>query len=64
MRISLLEGELSKEKNKYLVLEQNMFQLISSFGTIQEQLENTLEEQRQEIYSYQGYRHPMLLEDL
>lgn len=64
VKISLIEGELSKEKNRYLILEQNMIQLISSFGDIQEKLEATLEEQREELYSYQGYRHPMIIEDL
>lgn len=37
-----MEGDLTNERNKYLVLERNMMCFIKDFGEIQDQLEGLL----------------------
>ena len=59
-----MEGDLTTEKNKYLVLERNMMCFIKDFGAIQDQLEDILDVQREIIYERAEYRHPMIMEDL
>ncbi len=41
-----------------------MLKLITEFSALQEQLEETLDVQREAIYSKVEYQHPMIIEDL
>lgn len=35
VRISLMDGQLTEQKNKYRILEKNMLTLIKDFGKLQ-----------------------------
>lgn len=64
VKISLLEGEVDREKNRYQILEKNMVMLISDFGALQERLEETLDKQRKLLEIKKDYRSPMIFEDM
>jgi hypothetical protein len=61
VRISLMEGDLAQEHQKYRMLEGNMLKFIADCGAVQEQLEDLLEFQRDWIYDKKEYRHPMIV---
>jgi hypothetical protein len=59
VKISLLEGDIEKEKTRYQLLEKNMRETVNKMTKTQELMESTMELQRAIIVKRQEYRNPM-----
>jgi hypothetical protein len=59
VKISLLEGDIEKEKTRYQLLEKNMRETVNKMAKTQELMESTMELQRAIIVKKQEYRNPM-----